>query len=170
MIKMIEIWKPVKDYEGLYEVSNIGNIRSITRYKKTLKPILNKFGYLYVTLYKNKKSSIKKIHRLVAEAFIPNDENKREVNHKSGIKIDNRVCNLEWSTSQENRLHAIKNNLWKHATKKVKQYDLDGNFIKEWESMKSAYLDLGVTITCISACCRGKTSNAGGFIWRYANE
>ena len=163
-----EIWKPIKGFENLYEVSDLGRVRSLTRYKKILKPIPNKFGYGFVTLYKNKKAIRKAVHRIVAETFIPNLENKREVNHISGVKTDNRVCNLEWNTSQENRLHAIKNNLWKHVVKKVKQYDLQGNFIKEWDSMKSAYLSTGISISCISGCCNGDRKTSCGYIWRYA--
>ena len=114
---MIEIWKDVKGYEGLYQVSNLGNVKSLNRIKhyvngrkytlngRVLKGILVGNGYYNIVLC----SSVKRkfyIHRLVAQSFIPNPKNKPEVNHINGIKTDNRVVNLEWSTRLENQRHA----------------------------------------------------------------
>lgn len=116
-----EEWRPVKNYEGLYEVSNLGKVRSLDRmasngvceilYKgREIKPFLDgRKNYFMLTL---SKSNIKQkflVHRLVAEAFIPNPENKPEVNHINGIKSDCRAINLEWVSSKENKAHAIKN-------------------------------------------------------------
>lgn len=113
---MEEIWKSVVGYEGLYEVSSLGNLKSLDRVKgmygqlknykgRDLKPNSNK-GYLKQILHKDGERKYAQVHRLVAIAFLPNPENKQEVNHKNGIKTDNRVDNLEWVTTSENQKHA----------------------------------------------------------------
>ncbi len=107
----MEIWKKVKGFECTYEVSNFGNVKSL--HNKNFGNLLNKINdnYLYVNLfYKNKRLKIG-IHRLVAISFIPNPENKPQVNHKDGNKLNNNVSNLEWNTSKENIIHSYKNNL-----------------------------------------------------------
>lgn len=123
-----EIWKDIKNYEGKYQISNLGNVKSVYRkvnhryrgkektttiYEKILKKAVNKFGYEYVCLTVNNKGKKLKIHRLVAEAFIPNPLNKKTVNHIDGNKSNNCVDNLEWSTYLENQHHAIETGLWK---------------------------------------------------------
>ena len=111
---MKEIWKDIKDYEQLYVVSNTGKIKSLAR-KNTnggiLKPSHNKDGYLQVILCKNGKTKCFKCHRLVAEQFIPNLNNKPEVNHIDGNKENNDISNLEWVTTSENVIHAFKKEL-----------------------------------------------------------
>ena len=104
---MNEIWKDVKDYKGIYEVSSYGKVRNIVD-KHILKPGLTSKGYYNVILCKNKLHKGISIHRLVALAFIPNPENKKQVNHINGIKTDNRVENLEWATCSENIIHSYK--------------------------------------------------------------
>lgn len=110
-----EIWKDVPAYEGIYQVSNLGNIRSLkynnTQEVKLLKLKLRYPGYLYVNLSKNNKQKKYNVHRLVASAFIPNPNDKKEVNHINGKKTDNALINLEWATKKENEYHAMINNL-----------------------------------------------------------
>ncbi len=119
-----EIWEDVVGFEGFYQVSNIGRVKSIERYvnapvkgynslknSKMLKPGVNTSGYLHVALYKYNIKSYHKVHRLVAKAFIENIENKSDVNHKDGNKLNNNINNLEWNTHLENMQHAKKNGL-----------------------------------------------------------
>lgn len=118
MTNLQEIWVPIPNYEGLYEVSNFGTVRSLTRTVKigpnfrtiesqVLKPMFNR-GYYQIIVCKNSKHKTLKPHRLVAQLFIPNPQNKPEVNHRDANKLNNRVDNLEWNTSQENSLHSVK--------------------------------------------------------------
>ena len=147
-----EIWKDIEGYEGHYQVSNLGRVRSLGKYRKNfltggysyhkgkiLKNILNRKGYYYITLYKNGKAIKKTIHRLVATAFIANTKNKPQVNHINGIKTDNRVENLEWCDSRENRIHAFKIGLQKSGeerkTAKLTQKQAD-EIRKEYTSGK----------------------------------
>lgn len=113
----MEVWKPIKGYEGLYEVSNYGNVRRVWRYGRewigTCKPKRTKDGYLETTLMKNSKPKYVRTHRLVATAFCDNPHNKKEVNHIDGNKRNNRADNLEWVTSSENQIHAYKLGLQK---------------------------------------------------------
>ena len=103
-----EVWRDVVDHEGRYMVSNIGRVKSLRWGKeKFLNPFHNVDGYLKVSLYKNGKMRQHSVHRLVALAFIPNPDEKPQVNHINGNKTDNRVENLEWATGQENTIHAI---------------------------------------------------------------
>lgn len=131
---MKEIWKPVKGYEGLYEVSSLGRVKSLARKTKIinvygecyinlkeriLKQRTTTKGYLDVALYKNGKYKTKKVHRLVAETFIPNPNNLPQVNHINGIKTDNSAENLEFCTNQENITHAIKIGLRKKKRNEI---------------------------------------------------
>lgn len=111
-----EIWKDIAGYEGYYEISNLGRVRNSL--KRVITKKLNGNGYFRLILYKNKVQKNKTIHRLLAEAFIPNPENKPQVNHINGIKTDFRLQNLEWVTGKENSIHAHVNGFTKNTYEK----------------------------------------------------
>lgn len=117
----MENWKPIEGYEGLYEVSTAGAVRNLKRNGYTLKALTVTHGYKAVALHKEGKRKMMLIHRLVAAAFIPNPENKPQVNHINGIKTDNRAENLEWATSQENLQHAMETGLKPKYPTKLKR-------------------------------------------------
>lgn len=178
---MEEIWKDIEDYEG-YQVSNFGRVRSLDRYNSRgwwikgciLKPIMDKKGYLTVGLSKNNQRKAFKVHRLVALHFIPNIENKPEIDHINTIKTDNRVENLRWVTPKENSNNPLsivnksesKKGIKNHRHQPVLQYDKDGNFIREWDTMTEAETTLKITHK-IHFVCQGKRKTCGGYIWKY---
>lgn len=166
-MSLYERWEQIKDYEGLYEVSNLGRIRN----KKTgriLKPLKNTNGYLRLDLCKNGIRRAAKVHRLVAEAFIPNPQNLPCVNHKDENKINNCLDNLEWCTYEYNNNYGtIKERISEKISKPVLQYDLLGNFIREWPSIIKVEEELGINDGNISSCCSGRLKTAGGYLWKY---
>lgn len=139
------------------------------REPKILKPQLDRDGYYKVQLSYGKNRKKYFVHRLVAEQYIPNPENKPEVNHINGVKTDNRVENLEWVTRSENSKHAVNYDLCKQP-KKVNQYNINGEFIKQWKSIKEAKIKLNLKNAHISQVCQGQRKTAGGFIWKYATD
>jgi hypothetical protein len=157
-----------------YYCDKQGNIFSKNRKLKQSK----RNGYLCVTLCNNGFSKTINVHRIIAQTFILNPENKEQVNHINGIKTDNRIENLEWVTQSENAIHAIKNGL--DLSKEVYQYDLQGNFINKFPSANEAFRLTGISQRHISSCARGgeyrisggvkkfiKTNSAGGYKWYY---
>lgn len=191
---MKEIWKDIKDYEGLYQVSNFGRVRSLNHYIKQknnskklykgqiLKPHSNHSGngYYIIGLFKNNKRKSFLVHRLVAEAFIDNPENKPEVNHKDGITINNSVDNLEWATRREQMIHAYKHGLqipaqlgkfnWDSFTgHPVRQLDIKtGKVIKEYGSMEEAARQLNIkSPSNIRGCIIGRQKSCAGYKWEY---
>lgn len=176
---MKEIWKDIKGYDGYYQISNLGRVKSLERIicinntnrklkDKILTPRYDKKGYLGVALNKNAIARYFKIHRLVANNFINNADNKKQINHKDGNKQNNKVENLEWVTNIENRKHAVDNNLI--FQKEVIKYDINNKFLNKFKSGVEAQKITGISRKCISLCCLGKRKTAGGFIWGFANE
>lgn len=163
---MKEIWKDIQGYEGLYQISNLGRVKSLnfnnTRKEKIMKPLLSNNGYLRVSLSNKMKKKKYFIHRLVAQEFIPNPNNLSEINHINEIKTDNSVKNLEYCTSQYNHDFS--------QSKSVLQYDLEGNFINEWKSANQIQRELGFFQSNVNRCCLKKCKTAYGFIWKYKNE
>ena len=159
----MEVWKDVIGYEDYYMVSNTGKVYS-KRKQSELKQALKSNGYLSVDLVSDRKRTVS-VHRIVAEAFIPNICNYPVVNHKDEDKTNNNVSNLEWCTQKYNANYG-NNPMVKNS--EVIQMDLQGNYIKSWESMKMAELELNICYQTISAVCRGKKKSAGGYKWKYA--
>lgn len=184
---MSEKWLPVPDYEGLYEVSDHGNIRSLFRYKKTLKWNIGKNGYATVQLFKNKTGKRLLVHRIVASAFIRLPYEKEQVNHIDENKLNNTLINLEWVTPLENmnygtrlqrqkahtdystlkrKIIAIKNG--KSVSKPVIQISKTGEIIKVFNSAKEAHIETGLNHSHIIECCKGKRyKTVGGYVWKY---
>ena len=193
----MEVWKDIKGFEGLYQISNLGRVRSLDRpvkqrgnsiqikKGKIIVQSKNHKGYPTTNMSKGNKRYGRPTHRLVAETFIPNPENKDQVNHIDGDKLNNSVENLEWMTGKENIRHAIENGLMKfdvkiakHASnvarernkKIVSQYDLDGNYISTFGSLIEAEEKTGVTRKGISEVACGRQKTAGGYAWKYPEE
>ena len=190
-----EEWRDVVGWEGLYQVSNLGRVKSLPRHHKTLSgyitaeriltPALGKRGYLVVVLFNHGIAKTRPIHRLIAEAFIPNTEDKPYIDHINTVRTDNRIENLRWVTSKENsnnpitldrnRRNCIK--MWGNGCfddrnnthyRRVAQCDKDGNIIKIWDSIKEAEASLGIDASSISAICLGTNPHrhtAGGYKW-----
>lgn len=168
---MSEVWKDIKGYEGVYMVSNWGRVKSLKYGKeKVIKPRKAGIGYLQVVLFKNGKGKSYFVHRLVAQAFIPNPDNLPIINHKDEKPSNNNVDNLEWCNHCYNLTYGsrIKRVLDK-TSKPTYQYTLDGELIAEYPSTMEVERQLGYSQGNISQCCNGKLKTANGYIWRYAD-
>lgn len=161
--------KPIKDYEGLYSVTDDGQVlgRGSQPRKLRVNPAT---GYSQVTLYRRGQCKCVHVHRLVAEAFIPNPEGKPQINHKNGNKQDNRVENLEWCTQSENLAHAYREHL--RATVPVVAISkADGTVVRTFGSVKDAACFCGVSYTGgISQALSGRIPSAHGYYWKYASN
>ena len=172
-----EIWKDIKDYEGLYQVSNWGRVKSLN-YRHTGKEMVlqlnkTKYGYLLVCLYKDGKCKYFSVHRLVAEAFIPNPLNLPCVNHINENKQDNLVTNLEYCTTAYNNSFGTRlERVAKKNYKPILQYTKTGEFIREWASIIEVKrkLGLGNSNGNISNCCLKKLKSAYGYVWKFKGE
>lgn len=183
----MEVWKDIQGFEGIYQVSNLGNVLSLNYrnhgYAKQLTPKCNNSGRLWVELIHGGKRRVALIHRLVGEAFIENPNNYLEINHKDENPKNNRADNLEWCTHEYNiryflerhpeRLRtggrAAQSRYGRRKSMQVKQYSMDGELVSVWESSREVTVALGWSDWSISECCRGKRKTAYGFKWQYAS-
>jgi len=183
--KEVEAWKDIAGYEGHYQISSFGRVKSLERTlphstfgswtisERILKQFLagpKGSQYNAVFLHKgNGRQNIFKIHRLVAEHFIPNPQSKEQVNHLDGNKLNNRVSNLEWATPLENTRHALENGLMNDAIENRKRAVVSIETGHQYASIAEAELSvIGKQTGAISHCLRGKTKTAHGNHWRYA--
>ncbi len=183
MAKVIEEWRPIAGFEGLYEVSSAGRVRSLTRYKKVIKPIVLKSGYCQYQLWHNNTRRVGLAHRLVAQAFIPNPDNKPVVNHIDENKLNNSVDNLEWVSHVENCRYGTAiarrtkhldyskrriNNAGQIAacSKPVAQYTKDGKFLRNWKSASECARTINIPVSGIRRVATGERKTAGGFIFK----
>lgn len=174
MFYMEEIWRDIKGFEGSYQVSNLGQVKSLRNgSERVLKPRMNVYGYMQVDLCDGKRKHYK-VHRLVAQAFLPNPDNLPQVNHKDENKTNNAVSNLEWcdgcyntryGSCIERRARTNTNNP-KHS-KTVYQYTKDGEFVNTYPSLCEVKRQTGYPKTNVSECCLGKRKSAYGYIWSY---
>lgn len=181
-----EIWKDIEGYENYYQISNLGNIKSLPRKiinnkgyyiskEKILSAGLSASGYMHIALCRFGKNKTFKIHRLKAIAFIPNPENKPCINHIDGNKLNNDIYNLEWCTHSENHKHAFKiglktphHNTDHSSNKPVNQLDLNMNFIAKYKSIHEAFRITGIDYRMISKVCTGIQKKTHGFVFEYA--
>ena len=189
---MEEIWKDIEGYEGLYQVSNLGRVRSLDRYvtrphPKTGVPMqyfqrgrviiqaAQKSGYLFVNLKDKPRKKIANVHRLVAKAFVPGYFKGADVNHKDCNRQNNRADNLEWMTRRENLMYHTTGNetpmeqIHRHQRKPIIQMTMDGEFIREWPSIHAAHIALHIDTKSINGCCHGRYGHktAAGYRWRF---
>lgn len=193
---MEEIWKDIKGYEGLYQVSNLGRVKSLgngnsNRSKlKIMKTTLSHKGYPMITLRKDDKSKTFSVHRLVAIHFIPNPDNLPQVNHIDEVKTNNRIDNLEWCTNEYNHNYGtriervrqkqignpkMKTCLGKfgkdhHTSKPIVQLTMDGKLVRIWFSAADAIRENGYDKSSVSSCCTGKRKTAYGYKWMHLDD
>ena len=190
---MSEEWRDIKGYEGVYQISNLGHIKRIRCAKgreRIIKGFLTKKRYLKVTLHKDGIRKDYLVHRLVAETFIPNPQNKPCVDHIDTDKLNNKVENLRWCTYQENNLNELTREAYSRTMKerrkrrealisksgaehpksmKVVQLTLEGEFVRVWDSMTETTKE-GFSCQCVCRCCKKERKTHKGFKWMYLSE
>lgn len=170
---MEEIWKDIKGYEGLYEVSNLGRVRSLRDNHgqariRVLQQCKSSRGYLHLILCKNHKLKHYSVHRLVAEAFLPNPDGLPQINHIDECKTNNRVDNLEWCDAKYNINYGSgRQRRVETQGKRVYQYAKSGAFVRSYASIHEAERQTGIHNGNISACCLGKRNSTGKYIWSF---
>lgn len=185
---MTEIWKDIEGFEGAYQISNLGNLKSLARIVKNgrgfrkvgeriLKPVVGTCGYYQYPLKQGNKHKTILIHIEVAKAFIYNPYSYIEVNHKDENRLNNSVSNLEWCTRQYNNTYLkrkqreIETQQNTHpSNKKIQQYTKNGVLIKEYQSLREAERETKINHSNISDCINNKRKSAGGFIWLVSNQ
>lgn len=180
---MEEIYKDIEGYEGLYQVSNLGNVRSLDRIVncknegkriqkgRVLDAWVGSHGYYSVGLSKNGMVKTHLVHRLVAEAFIPNPDNLPYINHRDENKLNNTISNIEWCTPKYNieYSHVLKKSN-EITSKPVLQFTKDGKFVAEFDSASEAARAIGVTKSFVCSVCRGRKKIARGFVFKYKEK
>lgn len=163
-------WKPIIGFEEYYLVSDSGQVWSIRR-RRALKPAIDKYGYEKVGLFDGHKLHTRTVHKLVAQAFIPNPHNLPSVNHINEVKTDNRVVNLEWVSIADNDNHGTRNERMANTKCRlpVEQIFPNGTTVR-YKGVKDAYRKTGINRCCIAQCCKNIRKTAGGYKWRYCNE
>lgn len=193
---MKEIWKDIEGYEGLYQVSNLGRVKSLERQvwkkrqqcymrvrERIIQQYISKVGYYVVVLCQNGRKKTYYVHRLVAKAFIPNSENKPEIDHINTIRTDNRINNLRWATSKENsnnplsKLHISE---WQKENLRfgkdninsipIVQLSMKGTYIRSFDAIADAERETGIDHSNISVNLKEKTCHAGGYRWMYLSD
>ena len=170
----MENWKAIAGYDGRYEVSDLGRVKSLnynhTGTEKILKPQKNKYGYLLVGLCKDGKKKTLTVHRLVADAFVPNPNTLDTVNHKDEVKTNNVASNLEWMSIKDNINYGTRNKrVAESLSKQVQMFDkFTGELLATFPSTHEAKRVTGIAQQSISRCCNGKRKSSGGYIWRYS--
>lgn len=189
---MDEVWKDIEGWEGFYQISNHGRVKSLPRPRhgghnhymskeKIRAASVNNMGYSVVLLYKNKVYDRRYVHRMVAMAFIPNPDDKPLVNHIDNNPKNNHIDNLEWCTQTENMQHAVRMGRHKSPFKgkygaancrarAIKQFTLSGDLVAAYDSMCLAKCATGIDNSAISMCCSGRRKTAGGYKWSYAES
>ena len=175
---MEEIWKDIPGYEGLYKVSNLGNVKSLnwrnTGEEKNLWLKPHNKGYLQVELANGGTKKCFVVHRLVAIAFIPNPDCLPQVNHKDEDKTNNCVENLEWCSRSYNARYSLdrhpeRKRKGQNSERGIVQLTASGEFVKEWVRSRDVFLETGMSDWSISECCRGNRKTAYGYKWQYAS-
>ena len=175
------IWRDIAGYPG-YQISDTGEVKSLERTiirsdgqrkrvrERILRPRINNMGYKYVNLLCGGKATSKTVHKLVAIAFISNDNNKPCIDHVNGIRTDNRAENLRWCSYKENQNFPIAVKRREKNLVPVEQWALDGTLVNTFPSIATAEREMGVSHCNIVACCNNRRKIAGGFVWRYTSS
>lgn len=165
----MEIWRDIEGYESIYQVSNEGRVKSLKFGKeKLMKPIFDGSGYMMVVLFKNGVGNKRKVHKLVAEAFITNPNEYTIVHHIDHNKTNNIAGNLEWmSKEKHDGLHKVEKT--EKLSKVVYQYTFDGELVKIWNSTRECSRN-GFNEGNVASCCRGERKTHKGYIWKYVGN
>lgn len=176
-----ERWADIEGYEGLYQVSDFGNVRHVDGRWSLLTPDILRERYFRVTLCKNGITKKHPVHRLVGQCFCENPENKKFINHMNGVPQFNYYKNLEFATCGENNSHAYRTGLHKgsafgkflgdaHKSVPIDKFTKDMVFVKRYACIREAGIDNGIDGRRITECARGRKKTGGGFIWRYVEK